>query len=237
MKLRSRQVRRVPIGLACFTLLALPSLFSQTGQTQVPTQVTVVKIQVKPGHPVRRFDPSYAFGAAVDGHEKGEVDQMLSRENVSQMLTAGLKPISYRLRTELAGQVWHWNPKGSWSERNGGYWTSSGKPGSGDLRLSYGYRLPRRGNTFDQANRDDYSRLDDGDTETFWKSNPYLDQHFTGQPNATLPQWIIIDLGTKKPINVIRLNWAEPFATVYDVQFGDFSDIDDVVDHPRPDRW
>src|SRR6185369_12483768 len=101
----------------------------------------------------------------------------------------------------------------------------------------YGYRLPRRGNTFDQANRDDYSRLDAGDTETFWKSNPYLDQHFTGQPNATLPQWIIIDLGKPKLINVLRMNWAEPFATVYDVQFGDFTDIDDVVDQPVPDRW
>lgn len=233
MKVRGRQVPRVFIGLACLSLFfAFASTFSKT----VDTQITVVKISFKPGHPAFRFDPSHAFGAAIDGHEKGEVDEMLSRENVSEMLTAGLKPISYRLRTELAGEAWHWNPKGHWTEGNSGYWTSNDKPDSNDLSLSYGYHLPRRGNTFDQANRDDYSRLDDGDSKTFWKSNPYLDQHFTGQPNATLPQWIVIDLGQKKNINAIRLNWAEPFATVYDVQFGDFADIFEVG-QAGPDQW
>jgi hypothetical protein len=197
---------------------------------------TVVKILFNPGHPVSQLDPSYSFGAAIDGHEKGELNQMLSRENVSKMLSAGLKPISYRLRTELAGEAWHWNPNGSWSEAKSGYWTSAGKPGSSELSLSYGYRLPRRGNTFDQANNDGYSRLDDGDSKTFWKSNPYLDRHFTHQPNATLPQWILIDFGKQKLINVIRLNWAEPFASVYDVQFGEFSGVDDIS-QSLPDRW
>jgi hypothetical protein len=231
MKVRSRQV---------LTLLACLSIFvgfaSRFVGSQTSSQVTVVKILFKPGHPASQFDPSIAFGAAIDGHEKGELNQMLSRENVSQMLSAGLKPISYRLRTELAGEAWHWNPKGSWSETNSGYWISNDKPGLSELSLSYGYRLPRRGNTIDQANNDDYSRLDDGDSKTFWKSNPYLDEHFTGQPNATLPQWIVIDLGKKKFVNVIRLNWAEPFATVYDVQFGDFSSIDEISQSP-PDRW
>ena len=238
MSLRTRKARQFLTALVCLsTLLAVASTLSKTVETQSARRVTVVKVLFKPGHSSNRFDPSYALGAAIDGHEKGEIDQMLTRENVSEMLSAGLKPISYRLRTELAGEAWHWNPKGSWSEANSGYWISSDKRGSSAVSLSYGYHLPRRGNTFDQANRDDYSRLDDGDSKTLWKSNPYLDQHFTGQPNATLPQWIVIDLGTKKPINAIRLNWAEPFATVYDVQFGDFSDIDDVADHPRPDRW
>ena len=241
MKVRPRpvrQVRRVLTALTCLsTLIAFAPILSKPGETRSAAQIAVVKVHFRPGHPLHSFDPSRALGAAIDGHEKGEVDQMLSRENVREMLSAGLKPISYRLRTELAGEAWHWNPKGSWSERDSGYWTSNDKRGPSDLRLSYGYRLPRRGNTFDQANRDDYSRLDDGDSKTYWKSNPYLDQHFTGQPNPTLPQWIIIDLGKPKLINVIRLNWAEPFATVYDVQFGDFTDIDDIADHPRPDRW
>lgn len=228
--------RHVFIGFACLsTFLVFASISSKTVGTHVSKQVTV-KILFKPGHPARQFDPSTAFGAAIDGHEKGEIDQMLSRENVSEMLSAGLKPVSYRLRTELAGEAWHWNPKGSWTEANSGYWISNDKPGVSELSLSYGYRLPRRGNTFDQANDDDYSRLDDGDSGTFWKSNPYLDRHFTGQPNATLPQWILIDLKTKKNINVIRINWAEPFATVYDVQYGEFSSIDDIS-QSLPDRW
>lgn len=237
MKLRSRQVRQVLIGLACLsTSLASASIFSKTAGTHFSRQVTVVKIFFKPGDPSSKFDSLNAFGAGIDGHEKGELNQMLSGPNISEMLSAGFKPISYRLRTELAGEAWHWNPKGSWSEADSGYWISNDKPGLSELSLSYGYRLPRRGNTFDQANNDDYSRLDDGDSRTFWKSNPYLDQHFTGQPNGTLPQWILIDFGRKKSINVIRLNWGEPFATVYDVQYGDFSDIDDIS-QSLPDRW
>jgi len=237
MKVRSRQGRQVFTLLACLSILfGFASIFVKTVGTQFPRQITVVRISFKPGHPLSRFDPSHALGAAIDGHERGELDHMLSRENVSKMLSAGFKPISYRLRTELAGEAWHWNPKGSWSEANSGYWISNDKPGLSELSLSYGYRLPRRGNTFDQANNDDYSRLDDGDSRTFWKSNPYLDEHFTGQSNATLPQWILIDLGKKKFVNVIRLNWAEPFATVFDVQFGDFSSIDEISQSP-PDRW
>jgi hypothetical protein len=181
MKLRSRQVRQVLIGLACLsTSLASASIFSKTVGNRFSRQVTVVKISFKPGHPSSQFDSSNAFGAAIDGHEKGELDQMLSRANVSEMLSAGFKPISDRLRTELAGEAWHWNPKGSWTEADSAYWISNDKPGLSELSLSYGYRLPRRGNTFDQANDDGYSRLDDGDSRTFWKSNPYLDRHFTG---------------------------------------------------------
>src|SRR5215813_6315950 len=237
MKVRSRHGRQVLILLACLSFfLCFASIFVKTVGTQFPKQITVVRILFKPSHPLNRFDSSYAFGAAIDGHEKGELDQMLTHENVSKMLSAGFKPISYRLRTELAGEAWHWNPKGSWSEANSGYWISKDKPGLSELSLSYGYRLPRRGNTFDQANNDDYSRLDDGDSRTFWKSNPYLDEHFTGQPNATLPQWILVDFGKKKSINAIRLNWAKPFATVYDVQFGDFYGVDDI-DQLLPDRW
>src|SRR5690242_1531543 len=233
MKLKSSQVRQVLVGLAGLsTLIACASIFSQTIDTHPSQRVTVVRVHFKPHHPANQFDPSHVFGAAIDGHEKGELDQMLSPENVREMLTAGLKPISYRLRTELAGEAWHWNPNGSWTEANSGYWLSNDKPDSSELSVSYGYRLPRRGNTFDQANDDDYSRLDDGDSRTFWKSNPYLDQHFTGQPNATLPQWILIDLGKKQSINLIRLNWAEPFATVYDVQFGDFPNIDELYRSP-----
>src|ERR1043165_9868485 len=237
MKARSRQGRQVLTLLACLSIFfGFASTFVKTVGTQLPKQITVVKILFKPGHPLSRFDPSHALGAAIDGHERGELDHMLSRENVSKMLSAGFKPISYRLRTELAGEAWHWNPKGSWSEANSGYWISNDKPGLSELSLSDGYRLPRRGNTFDQANNDDYSRLDDGDSRTFWKSNPYLDEHFTGQPNATLPQWIVVDFGEKKSINAIRLNWAEPFATVYDVQFGDFSSLEGVS-KSEPDEW
>ena len=203
------------------------------------SETTKITVWFKPGYPAARFVPSHAFGAALDGHEKGEVDRMLSSKNVKEMLSAGLKPLSYRLRTELAVEAWHWNPIGTWSEpgRRQGYWISSGKSAKGhSISVSYGYRLPRRGSTTDQANDDGYSRLDDGDLKTFWKSNPYLDQHFTKEKNSKLPQWILIDLGTEKPINAIQLNWAEPFAREYEVEYGHFAGVNDIS-QSLPDRW
>lgn len=221
--------------------LIIPSLIAPRGNSTIantranigPTHITV---HYTPGRPLSRFAPSHAFGAAIDGHEKGELQQMLSPRNIREMLTAGLKPLSYRLRTELAGEAWHWNPRGSWSEpkQRAGYWISNsrGKP----ISLSYGYRLPRRGNTIDQANDDGYSRLDDGDAKTFWKSNPYLDEHFTGEPNSKLPQWIMIDLGKPRDINAIRLHWSEPHATAFEVQYGRYAGDEDIS-WSLPDIW
>ncbi|MCU1268536.1 MAG: discoidin protein [Acidobacteria bacterium] len=212
-------------------LLALVLIFQSVKPLLANSHSEPVTITVwsSPGQAVNRFVPSHAFGGAIDGHEKGEVDRMLAVTNIKEMLTAGLGPISYRLRTELAGEAWHWNSRGSWSEpnQNQGYWTSSAKAGE-KLSESYGYRLPRRGNTTDQANDDGYSRLDDGDLNSFWKSNPYLDEYFTKEQNSKRPQWVLIDLGKEKAVDAIRLHWSAPFARVYDVEYGRFAGVDDI---------
>ncbi len=127
------------------------------------------------------------------------------------MRSAGLRSLTYRLRTELAGEAWHWNPSGTWSEpdKHQGYWMGNPKPGA-PIDVTWGYRLPRRGNTFDQANNDGYSRIDDGDTSTYWKSNPYL---------GDTPQWIVIDLRRHVAVDGMRIRWANPYALRYRVEY------------------
>jgi hypothetical protein len=167
----------------------------------------------------RTFDPRHALGAGVDGHEKGDTRRMFTPAAMRLMRSAGYSSLTYRLRTELGGEVWHWNPAGRWSDaaHRRGYWVSSAvsrKP----IVVSYGYRLPRRGNTHDQANDDGYSRIDDGDESTFWKSNPYVDAHFTHEPAEAHPQYMVIETaGT--PVNDLRISWGVPFAVEYAVQY------------------
>src|SRR5262249_12522319 len=180
----------------------------------------VVSAIVSADHPVNRCVPTQALGAGVDGHDKGECARMFTDKNITEMLSAGLGPLTYRLRTELGGEVWHWNPRGTWSDpvHQCGYWTSSDSLGE-PINASYGYRLPRRGNTIDQASDDGYSRITDGDENSLWKSNPYLDSHLTGESEDVHPQWVVIDLGSKKPVNAIRIRWAAHYATRYRIEY------------------
>jgi hypothetical protein len=222
--------------LLCCAVLALQPINASAQNTQTQNQA-VVTVSLSPGQPANRFTPSRALGAGVDGHADRETDRQLSPANIKAMLSAGLNSLSYRLRTELAGEAWHWNPNGRWSDPAHwrGYWTSSSKPGR-PIHVSYGYRLPRRGNTIDQANDDGYSRLDDGDVRTFWKSNPYLDKYFTGENHSTHAQWVMIDLGEIKQINAIKILWAQPFATNYSIEFGEFVGEEDLSQR-LPTEW
>jgi hypothetical protein len=223
----------LPTASALTICLLLLALRSNAPANQKPAFTVTVDTTTL----ANRFIPSQALGAGVDGHELGETERQLSPANIAAMRLAGLRPLTYRLRTELAGEAWHWNPKGTWSDvaHRRGYWTSDSKPAK-PIKLSYGYRLPRRGNTIDQANDDGYSRIDDSDVRTFWKSNPYLDERFTGEKNSLHPQWLMIDLGELKPINGIRIDWAEPFAKKFLVQYGDFVGEEDLSQR-LPTEW
>jgi len=154
------------------------------------------------------------------GH--GSIARVYTPGNIKAMRSAGLGALTYRLRTELAVEAWHWNPVGRWSEgaKAQGYWTSDAQAAT-PISVCYGYRLPRRGSTIDQANNDGYSRLDDGDARTFWKSNPYLDRHFTKEDNAKHPQWVLIDLGRMQAVNAVQIAWGAPYAADYQVQYWD----------------
>ena len=233
---------RSALGVRCL----LASLFSlavgvvQLGsQTEAPADEKpfAVSALVLANRPVNQCVPTQALGAGVDGHEQGECAKMFTDKNIAEMRSAGFGPLTYRLRTELAGEVWHWNPHGIWSDpvHQCGYWISDDSLAA-PINLSYGYRLPRRGNTIDQANDDGYSRMADGDQESFWKSNPYLDSHLTGEPSDAHPQWVVIDLDATKPVNSIRIHWGAPFAQQYRVEY--WSGEDPMHLHAdRKDAW
>ena len=189
----------------------------------LPTQT----FRIDARHIIRRFDPSTTFGFAIDGHEQGDCLRLLSKVDVADIKGCGLRSLTYRLRTELGDEVWHWNPRGTWSDRahRQGYWTSSADP-TKKILLSYGYRLPRRGNSLDQANRDDYSRIDDGDKATFWKSNPYLDPAYTGIPYRESPQTVVVAFPRPTPLNEVRIGWGTPFATRFRLDFSSSADSD-----------
>ncbi len=179
-----------------------------------------VIVTVQAGQYVNQCNPKQSLGGGVDGHEYGQCMEMLSQKNIATMLSAGLGPLTYRLRTELGDQAWHWNPRGSWSDADHscGYWTSDSSLAA-PIQLSYGYRLPRRGNTIDQANDDGYSRITDGDPDSFWKSNPYLDPYYTSEPEEAHPQWIVVDLGSLQEVDSIRIHWGEPYPQQFQVQY------------------
>ncbi|MFO1372237.1 MAG: discoidin domain-containing protein [Candidatus Competibacteraceae bacterium] len=192
-----------------------------------------VTIDLRAG-PIRTFIPATTLGATVDGHSRGDADAIYRPATVRAMRSVGLRPISYRLRTELGIEAWHWNSRGRWSDSKHaqGYWTSDDRLGP-PILASYGYRLPRRGNTIDQAENNGYSRLADGDSDTFWKSNPYLDRRYTGEDNSRHPQWLIADLGTRTPVNALRIAWGIPYAVRYTVQYWEGEDPRDPGEYPE----
>ncbi len=211
-----------------------PTTAAEAPADEKPFAVSAV---VLADHPVNQCVPTKALGAGVDGHEQGECARMFTDKSIAEMRSAGFGPLTYRLRTELADEVWHWNPRGTWSDpvHQCGYWISDDSPGE-PINLSYGYHLPRRGNTIDQANDDGYSRITDGDEESFWKSNPYLDSHFTGESDNAHPQWVVIDLGTTRPINAIRIHWGTPYAEQFRAEY--WSGNDPMhLQADRKDEW
>ena len=193
-----------------------------------------VSVDVTPGHVANSFDPVRVIGAGVDSQNNGAVAKIYTPKNVRAMLSSGFGPVSYRLYTELSVQQWHWNNHGTWSDPGGhGYWTGSTAQGA-PIRDSYGFRLPHRGFTHDQGNDDDYGRLTDGDPTTYWKSDPYLTSAFTHEPDSLHPQWVVVDLGSRKPVDGIRLSWTDPYAVDYQVQYWHGSD---AINSPGQGNW
>jgi hypothetical protein len=174
-------------------------------------------IRVDISHPVNSFRPTESLGAGVDRIPLAATDKVFSEPILKQILSAGWQTVSYRQNTELYVEAWHWNPKGTWSAPgNAGYFVGDANP-TEFIRHSFGYPLPHAG--FSQPDGRSYSRLTDGDPNTYWKSNPYLTKAYTGEDDSLHPQWVVVDLATPQSISAIRIAWAEPYAKKYLVQY------------------
>lgn len=206
--------------------LAAPAAFTTAGVATAHVDLT---------HVLNTFSPLKAFGGALDSVGGGSLDSDFSALNESKILASGLGNISYRLYTELSVQAWHWNPVGTWSDsaHGQGYFVGSANLGS-DIVHSYGYALPHRGSTFDQGDGLEYSRLDDGNPSTYWKSNPYLSSTYTHDSDSAHPQWIVIDLRSTRAVNALKIQWANPYAIDYDVQY--WTGLDAIGD-PVHGHW
>jgi hypothetical protein len=214
------------IPLALVALAFAPQSWAQT-----------IRVDATPSHVVNSFRPPYALGSTVDRVPSNATDAFFKPEAIKQILSAGWGAISYRQNTELFIQAWHWNPKGKWSDPRGkGYFVGEATPTTEMIRHSYGYSLQHRGFTRNGGSEDDgYSRLNDGDTKTYWKSNPYLTKSFTGEDDVLHPQWVVIDLESKQSVNALRIDWAEPYARVYDVEY--WSGTGDAMDEQASGEW
>jgi len=177
-------------------------------------------IQVDITHAVNHFVPNQTLGAGIDRIPAEAFDKDLQPASLEKIFAAGWQPVTYRQNTELAMEAWHWNPQGTWSDPSGkGYFTGATTLGE-PIRYSYGYSLPHRGTTRnDGTGNAGFSRLTDGDPNSYWKSNPYLTQRFTGESDTLHPQWVIVDFNQVQLIDSIRIAWAEPYATLYSIQY------------------
>jgi hypothetical protein len=180
-----------------------------------------IRVDATPSHATNRIVPTKALGAGIDRLPYGAADKLFNDATIRQVLSAGWQTLTYRQNTELHTEAWHWNPQGTWSDpAEKGYFTGSATPGAEMIRHSYGYPLPHRGVTRDDGTDNlGYSRLTDGDAESYWKSNPYLAQAFTGEDDALHPQWVFLDLTARADVTAIRIAWGEPYARKYVVQY------------------
>jgi len=202
--------------------IGLAGLMMQVGTGmaggQVPTtaaeQPSTIRVDVTPGHSINSFDPDNALGSSVDVLSRRDIDKVYTPHILQESLSAGWGPITYRNNTELRMGAWHWTENGTWSDaaHRSGYFTGSTELKE-PVRYILAYALPHRG----FATSGD--RPVQGPNLTYWKSNPYLTSKFTGESDSLHPQWVVVDLNSEKPINAVRIVWASPYATNYQVEY------------------
>jgi len=188
----------------------------------------IVRVDATPSHIINSFDPDSALGSSIDVLSRMDIDRVYTPHIIQESLSAGWGPITYRNNTELRMAAWHWNENGTWSDpaHRSGYFTGSTEL-KDPIRYILAYALPHRG----FATSGD--RPVQGPNLTYWKSNPYLTSKFTGENDALHPQWVVVDLRAEKPVNAVRVDWASPYATTYQLEYWTGTDALDFDAGPK----
>ena len=176
--------------------------------------VATVHVDVTPDHVLNTIYPDTATGAWMDDLSKKQVDNLTKPETIQAVKNLGWGSITMRNNSELRLAAWHWNENGTWSDpaTKSGYYVGSADLGE-PIHYGYSYSLPHR----------DFMTSGDSPLvagfQSYWKSNPYLTSHFTGESDTLHPQWVVIDMGTARAVNAIHIQWVNPYAVVYVVQY------------------
>ncbi len=207
---------RIAAGVTaiCCSLLQASTNLAQSRPDASGAQIATVHVDASPGREVNVFDPDVALGSSIDVLSRTDIDKVYSPHIIQEALSAGWGPITYRNNTELRMAAWHWAENGSWSDvaHRSGYFTGSSEL-KDPIRYILAYSLPHRGFATDG------DRPVQGPNLTYWKSNPYLTSKFTGESDARHPQWVVVDLKKEKLANAVRVDWASPYATTYQVEY------------------
>ena len=192
-------------------------------QAQTAPQAATVHVDVTPGHILNTIYPDTATGAWMDDLSKTQVDNLSKPETIQGIKNLGWGSITMRNNSELRLSAWHWNENGAWSDpaTKSGYYAGSAELGE-PIHYGYSYSLPHR------------EFMTSGDTplvagfQSYWKSNPYLTSRFTGESDALHPQWVVADMGIARTVNAVHIQWVDPYAVTYVVQYwiGDDNALD-----------
>jgi len=188
---------------------------AQSTQQSLPDgPAATVHIDVSPEHVLNTIDPDTATGAWMDDLSKTQVDNLSKPQTIQGVKNLGWGSITMRNNSELRLSAWHWNENGTWSDAAGksGYYTGSADLGE-PIHYGYSYSLPHR----DFMTSGDPPLVEG--FQSYWKSNPYLTSHFTGESDALHPQWVVIDMGIDRAVDAIHIQWVNPYAVTYVVQY------------------
>ena len=214
----------VALGVAVMSNRTTSRVHAQpASQADMAGSAATVHVDVTPEHILNTIYPDTATGAWMDDLTKAQVDNLSRPETIQGIKNLGWGSITMRNNSELRLSAWHWNPNGAWSDpaTKSGYFTGSAGLGE-PIHYGYSYSLPHR----DFMTSGDEPLVEG--PQSYWKSNPYLTSHFTGESDALHPQWVVIDMGIARAVDAIHIQWVNPYAVTYVVQYwiGDDNALD-----------